>query len=110
MKHGSSTYLESHRSMPQRLVLLLCFVVCSLGAFAQSKVSGTVVDATGAPIIGASVVIKGSSAGAVTDMDGRWTVDKVPAGSTLVISYVGFKTQEIPVNGRSSIDVKLQED
>ena len=110
MKHGSSTYLASHRSMPRRLALLLCFVVCSLGAFAQSKVSGTVVDATGAPIIGASVVIKGSSAGAVTDMDGRWTVDKVPAGSTLVISYVGFKTQEIPVNGRSSIDVKLQED
>ncbi|MCM1050917.1 MAG: TonB-dependent receptor [Paenibacillus sp.] len=64
---------------------------------AAAKVTGEVLDATGEPLIGASVMVKGTSEGVATDIDGRFTLN-VPMGATLVVSYVGYKTQEVNVN------------
>ncbi|MBO7578680.1 MAG: TonB-dependent receptor [Prevotella sp.] len=72
------------------------------------KVTGTVVDAMG-PVIGASILEKGTSNGTVTDLDGNYTLSVKP-GATLVISYIGYKTQEIKVGNNSRIDVTLEED
>ena len=72
------------------------------------KVSGTVVDAMG-PVIGASIMEKGTSNGTVTDLDGNYSLSVGP-NATLVITYVGFKTQEIRVGNESRLDVTLEED
>jgi len=82
----------------------------SVQAVQQStkKVTGTVSDSQGS-VIGASVVEKGTSNGTVTDFDGNFTLNVKP-GATLVISYIGYTTQEIVVGNQSSISVTLQED
>ena len=72
------------------------------------KVSGTVVDATG-PVIGASIMEKGTSNGTVTDLDGNYSLSVGP-NATLVVTYVGFKTYEVRVGNESRIDVTLEED
>ena len=72
------------------------------------KVTGTVVDAMG-PVIGASILEKGTSNGTVTDLDGNYSLSVKP-GATLVISYIGYKTQEIKVGNNTRIDVTLEED
>jgi len=75
---------------------------------ATKKITGTVVDAQG-PVIGASVIEKGTSNGVVTDFDGNFTLNVKP-GATIVISYIGYTTQEIAVGNRSTISVTLKED
>lgn len=86
-------------------VLLLAAVLFTGVSFAQT-VTGTVSEANG-PLPGASVVVKGTSNGASTDFDGNYTLDNVASDATLVFSYVGFATQEVPVNGQSSINVTM---
>ncbi len=73
------------------------------------KVTGTVVDPSGEPMIGATVIEKGTSNGVVTDFDGNFAID-VPEGATIVISCIGFNNQEFPVAGKSVINVTLQDD
>ena len=73
-----------------------------------ATVKGTVKDSFG-PIIGASVVIKGTTTGAVTDMDGNFSLN-VPQGKTLVVSYIGFAEQEILYKGQAHLDITLEED
>jgi len=76
----------------------------------SSQVTGIVTDTNGEPLIGVNVVEKGSTgSGSVTDIDGRFTFNVRP-DATLVFSYIGYKTLEVPVNGRRTINVKLQED
>lgn len=76
----------------------------------SNQVTGTVTDASGEPLIGVSVVQKGKSgAGAVTDINGRFTIS-VPENATLVVSYVGYKTQEVRVGGQRNIAITLSED
>ena len=87
--------------------LLLTFV--SSVALAQVTVKGHVTDETGEDIIGATVIQKGTKNATVTDFEGNFSI-KVPADATLSISYVGFATQEIPVAGKTQIDVKMGED
>jgi TonB-linked SusC/RagA family outer membrane protein len=74
----------------------------------SGKISGTVVDSTGEPVIGASVLVKGTQNGTSTDMDGNFTLTNVKGGA-LVISYVGMKTQEINIAGKTHIDVTLED-
>jgi TonB-linked SusC/RagA family outer membrane protein len=83
-----------------------------MGASAQDKisVSGTVVDGKGEPIIGASVLEAGTTNGSVTDLDGNFKLSVSSDNSTLRISYIGFQTQNIRVNGQRSIKVTLLED
>jgi hypothetical protein len=78
-----------------RFQILLLALFMSITMFAQKQVfTGTVVDSNGEPVIGASVVQKGSSNGSITDMDGNFSVNVEP-GQVLTISFVGYKTQEI---------------
>ena len=93
-----------------RSILFVFAVLMTAMGHAQTlSVSGTVSDATG-PLPGANVAVKGTDIGTVTDFDGNYTLNNVPQNSTLVISFVGFSIQEIPVNGRTSINVSLTED
>lgn len=73
------------------------------------KVTGTVLDATGTPVIGANVMVKGTTTGTITDMDGKFSLD-VPEGATLVLTYIGFADQEIKVGNQTSLSVSLKED
>ncbi len=88
--------------------LLLGAFLCFGLAKAQT-VSGTVSDANG-PLPGASVLVKGTTNGTQTDFDGNYTLDGIDDTATLVFSYIGYQTVEMPVNGRSTINVTLQED
>ena len=72
------------------------------------KITGTVSDAMG-PVIGASVVIKGTSNGVATDFDGNFTL-QAKQGQTLVISYIGYLTKEIKIDGRTNYQITLEED
>ena len=93
---------------PVRMVALIFGLFLSVGAFAQQlTVNGLVKDATGEPIIGATVRAAGSSQGAVTDIDGNFTLT-VDQGTTLQVSYIGYETQE--VSAAPNVVVTLQED
>ena len=105
-----SDKLMSGSCLIRQLMILALMVLCSTGALAQNKVSGTVVDANGEAVIGASVVVKGTSTGTVTDLDGNFTIPSVPSNGSLVVSFVGYATQTVAVGGRSSITITLQED
>lgn len=100
-KIKSSTWMKRALSM-----FLLIFVGVSV-ALAQTTAKGTVIDATGEPIIGASVLEKGTTNGTITDFDGNFTLS-VKNGATLVISYVGYVTQEVQASG--NMNVTLAED
>lgn len=76
----------------------------------QSKtVTGVVVDAAGVPVIGANVIVKGTTVGTITDFDGNYSLE-VPENAVLQISYIGFLTEEVTVGNKSSINVTLKED
>ena len=87
-------------------LIMLCF--CAV-TWAQIDVHGTVVDDKGEPVIGASVVIQGTTTGTVTDLDGNFNLSAAK-GAKLNISYVGYKTQNIAVNDNKPIKVSLEED
>ena len=89
-------------------VLLLAAVLFTGVSFAQT-VTGTVSEANG-PLPGASVVVKGTSNGASTDFDGNYSLNDVPNDATLVFSYVGYATQEVAVNGQSTVNVTMASD
>lgn len=75
----------------------------------DNRITGTIVDATGLPIIGANVMVKGTTNGTITDMDGKFTLD-VPAGAVLQISYIGYANQEVKVGKSSNLSITLKED
>ncbi|WP_100616307.1 SusC/RagA family TonB-linked outer membrane protein [Confluentibacter citreus] len=90
------------------LTLLLAFVVQL--TFAQEKtVSGTIIDGSGLPIPGATVLVKGTSTGTASDFDGNYSI-RATQGATLVFSFVGYVTQEVTVGASNSINVTLSED
>ena len=91
-----------------RFVLTLAFALFAMGISAQTKV--TVVDATGEPLIGASVIEKGTQNGGITDFDGNFTINLKGSGHIVVVSYIGMKTKEINVSGKSQVNVTLEDD
>ena len=94
----------------KHLFLLLTLLSFSLTALDQQKVTGKVKDSSGEPVIGASVVVKGNNTmGTITDFDGNFMLD-VPTKSVLVISYIGYVTQEVPTAGKKSLEIILKED
>lgn len=95
--------------MKKRIYLLFLLLFVGIGiTFAQTRVEGNVIDETGEPVIGASIQIKGTGQGTVTDFDGDFTLS-VPAGSnTLIVSYVGMITQEVAV--KPSLRIVLKSD
>ena len=88
---------------------IILMTICSLTALAQNlTVSGVITDTQNETLIGVTVVVQGNSlAGTVTDIDGKYTLLNVPADANLEVSYVGMKTEVIPVNGRSVINVVM---
>jgi TonB-linked SusC/RagA family outer membrane protein len=94
------------RKIFQMLLLGLCVLFTS-NAFAQVKVSGVVKSSSGEILPGATIVVKGTTNGVVTDADGKYTISAPDAKSTLVISFIGMESQEIAVNGKTSINVSL---
>src|SRR5690554_6685932 len=89
-------------------LLLFCATI-----FAQQPVtvSGTVTEGTsGDPAIGVTVLVKGTNLGTVTDIDGKYLLNNVPAEATLVFSYIGMLTVEEPLNGRTTVDMVMHED
>ncbi|MDR2775470.1 MAG: TonB-dependent receptor [Tannerella sp.] len=99
-------------SILKAIVILLCLTGLSSFAFAQSgqkQITGVVLDETGASVIGANVVEKGTANGVITDADGRFSLS-VKENAMLRVSYVGYVTQEIVVGNRSSLQITLQED
>lgn len=91
------------------LLLLSLFIVQNAVGQTNVQIQGTVLDDTGFPLPGVNVVIKGTTTGTVTDLDGKYSLE-VPEDATLVFTFVGFESQEIPIGGRSTIDVTLGED
>ncbi len=93
------------------LVLVLLLVAGIPAAFAQNRtVSGKISDASGAPVQGANILVKGTNVGATTNADGDYTISVPSGANTLVVSFVGHTTQELPISGRSNISVTLIED
>ncbi len=97
------------KSLEKPLVFLFLLCLFPLGAMAQSVVKGTVNDEAGEPIIGATVKVQGTNAGAITDFNGNFSV-QAASNATLNVSYVGYVPQTVNVNGRSNITVVLKED
>lgn len=89
-----------------KIIFLLFFLGIGM-TFAQTQIKGVVVDTSGDPIIGASIQIKGTGQGTVTDIDGQFTLS-APSNAVLVISYVGMKTQEVAA--QTNIRVVLEDD
>ena len=97
------------KSLQKPLMALFLLCLFPMGALAQGTVKGTVVDEAGEAIIGASVQVQGAKTGAITDFNGNFSV-QAASNATLVISYVGYITETVKVNGRSNIDIILKED
>lgn len=76
----------------------------------NKKVTGVIVDINGEPIIGANVVVKGTTNGNITGVNGDFTIENVPDNAILQISYIGYKSQEIPIKNKTSFDITLEED
>ena len=89
---------------------LIAALLCIQGVVAQDTVTGTVTDAQNVPLPGASVLEKGTSNGTTTDFDGNFTIEVENENTTLVISYLGFRTREIIVDGQTTLAVTLEED
>lgn len=91
-----------------RIILCSVFLICASAAQAQITVSGTVSDKIG-PLPGASVLVKSTTNGVQTDFDGNYTLTDVAEDAVLVFSYIGYQEVEIAVNGKTTIEVILQE-
>ena len=94
----------------KNLFLIACLLLAATPGFSQNKtVTGTVTDATGEPLIGASVLQQGTSNGVITDIDGKYSI-QVPPEATLEFSYVGMVKQAVKVGNRSIVDVQMHDD
>ena len=95
--------------MKSKLITCLLVLLAGTNLFAQKvTVTGTISDNIG-PVTGASVVEKGTSNGTVTDLDGNFALSVKP-GATLVVSSIGYTTQEIPVGSQTQFTIRLEED
>ena len=94
----------------KNLFLTVCLLQATMPAFSQTKtVTGTVTDALGEPLIGASVLVQGTSNGVITNIDGKYSIQVTPE-NTLEFSYVGMQKQAIRVGSQSVIDVQMKDD
>ena len=91
------------------LLLTLMALTLALSASAQTKITGRVVDENGQPAIGANIIVSGTTQGASADIDGKFTLS-VKKNATLIVSYLGYKTQEVKVGAQTDFQIKLQPD
>ncbi|MDR1745815.1 MAG: SusC/RagA family TonB-linked outer membrane protein, partial [Tannerella sp.] len=96
----------------RKYVFMMCLILagaCTTALWAQKKVSGTVTDGN-EPLIGANVMVKGTTNGTITDADGKFVLDGVNNGAVLQISFLGYTTQELTYKGETSLNIILVED
>lgn len=110
MKHYRIKVNKALSAKLQRLLPIIILLLAGMNAWAQTKqVSGVVTDGTGETVIGASVLEKGTTNGTITDLDGKFILT-VNENAVLQISYVGYTTQEVPVQGKTTFSITLKED
>ncbi len=99
-------------SVKDKLIMIIpkSDVGSELNGQQQKKVSGTVSDATGATLPGVSVVVKGTTIGVITDVNGKYSLTGIPDNAVLVFSFVGMKMQEVPAAGKTTVNVKMLEE
>ena len=102
------------KNLCKRIGMLLLAAVVSLvtsaQVWAQRTITGTIVDQSGEPVMGATVLVKGTTNGSTTDLDGRYSINNVSSNQVLAVSFIGYASQEIPVGNRTVIDITLLED
>jgi TonB-linked SusC/RagA family outer membrane protein len=112
LKPAGSVLLRAHRHL--RLLCIMCLAVLAFATTVNAQtitVSGVVTELSGAPVPGVNIIIKGNpSAGTITGTDGTFTLQKVPSDAVIIFSFIGYKPQEVPVEGKTQIDVQLEED
>lgn len=110
-KRSTGKFLASLKKI---MLLGLCLMTIQLSANVITqqggRITGTVVDSKGEPLIGVNILVKNSSSGAITDVDGKFSIDNVASNAVLTVSYIGYVAQEITVGGRSTINITLMDD
>lgn len=105
MQNNTSRFLQKKRALS-----LLGGLFITASVFGQNlTVTGTVKDVTGEPVIGANVIQEGTSNGSITDIDGKFSLS-IPKGSVLVISYIGYASQNVTVTGNQPLVITLKDD
>ena len=95
----------------KKLILFIFASLCSIAAFAQVKVTGTVYEPSGETCIGATVIEKGKPGnGTATDLDGNFTINVSSSKATIVVSYIGMQTQEIKLDGQTHLEIHMKDD
>ncbi len=105
MKNG----VPIHYAWSQILAFVFLLLTSTVSAQTQT-IKGTIVDASSEPIIGASVLVEGTTNGGITDLDGNFTLMNVPSAGKLVVSFVGYQTQTVDIKGQTVFKLVLQED
>jgi len=93
----------------KKLIVVLCTILTAITVHAQHTITGTVTDQESTPLIGANVVIKGTSIGEITDLDGNYSLEVPDEYNTLIFTYIGYTNFEIDINGQTQLDVTLSE-
>ena len=94
----------------KKLSLILAMVISTIGfAMAQRTVTGTVSDTKGEPMVGASILVKGTTTGTISDVDGKYSLKVPESATTLSVSFAGFQSQDIALGASNVIDVILEE-
>lgn len=103
--------LQTESSSWRKILAVLVGLICTLNVAAQQiNVKGSVTDQHGDPVIGATIMEQGTKNGVVTDIDGNFALSVASPKSRLRVTYIGYKTQELPVNNQTDFKIKLQED
>lgn len=108
--NNSNTIKKAEKFIALFLFGICCAIPVVLNGQIIKQVTGIIADINGESIIGASVMIKGTSRGVTTDLDGRYVLQNVENNAVLEISYLGYKTEEIKIEGRRNINITLYED
>lgn len=110
--HGTDYDVKQNYIFMKKLKLLLVVLILGYAttSWAQSQVSGVVTDDENTPLPGASILIKGTSIGVVTDIEGKYTLQVPDQSAILVFSFVGFNTEEVAVGSRTVVDLAMTSD
>ena len=101
--------MKCNQVIRKATVTLFLSMLC-LFAYAQKTITGTIVDSMDEPMIGVNVLVKGTTNGAITDLDGKFTLSNVKADDVLVCSYIGYITEEVKVGDRSTLKIVMKDD
>ncbi len=102
--------MKEHSFIQRTVLSTLLFIFAVCVSAQQLNVNGVVTDTKGEAIIGASILVEGTTNGTITDFDGNFTISNVASNANLVVSYIGYQTQKIAVNGKTHFNISLAED